>query len=535
MKQILHIFAKDARHFLPEILISLALTIAFAWIYPSEWLWSRNVGAVAGGFFFEPRLLASFLTLLVPVSWWLLISRVIHEEKLVGDCQFWVTRPYDWKKLLAAKALFLFCFLYLPLFLTQCSLLVRAGYSPLSYLPGLLFNLYLISTVLVLPLATLATVTSTFARLTLTIIGVMLCIVATGALSAIVDHTSISNPLPDRLTIPLLLGVCTAVVILQYFGRRTKLARILLVAFVLFIWLGTFFINDNDSVIRRAYPRGQTVQPPSLQFLPAESSLDQPTAYPARSPKWIEITLPLQISGMGDGYAWSAENVRVAIDGPKGFVWSSPWQAIYTNRLLPGQTGFNVNFQVGRAIFDQLKSTPVTLHLTFAWTQFRGGPVRRIDIPTHDFVVPGFGICSPTVNWMATRTQIDEITCRYALRQPRLTYVDTRWSEDPCSGPATSAVGIEGSGWTGSLDPDPAEFSIPAVSISSLPLSNNWDDRQRRLTKPRHICPGTPLTFTEYSVAQRTQSDFTIPNFRLPAYKASAEPSGSIGLQISPR
>ena len=153
MKQILHIFAKDARHFLPEILVSLALTIAFAWIYPNEWLWSRNVGAVAGGFFFEPRLLASFLTLLVPVSWWLLISRVIHEEKLVGDCQFWVTRPYDWKKLLAAKALFLFCFLYLPLLLAQCFLLLRAGYSPLSYLPGLLFNLYLISTVLVLPLS----------------------------------------------------------------------------------------------------------------------------------------------------------------------------------------------------------------------------------------------------------------------------------------------------------------------------------------------------------------------------------------------
>ena len=38
MKQILHIFAKDARHFLPEILVSLAITAAFAWVYPSEWL-----------------------------------------------------------------------------------------------------------------------------------------------------------------------------------------------------------------------------------------------------------------------------------------------------------------------------------------------------------------------------------------------------------------------------------------------------------------------------------------------------------------
>ena len=42
------------------------------------------MSAVAGGdFFLNSTLLASCLTLLVPVSWWLLISRVIHAETLV--------------------------------------------------------------------------------------------------------------------------------------------------------------------------------------------------------------------------------------------------------------------------------------------------------------------------------------------------------------------------------------------------------------------------------------------------------------------
>ncbi len=118
----------------------------------------------------------------MPVSWWLLISRVIHAETLVGDCQFWITRPYDWKKLLAAKALFLFCFLYLPLFLAQCFLLMRAGFSSaLAIFRGLLFNLYLISAVLVLPLLALATVTSSFARMTLAILGILLCFIAVSA------------------------------------------------------------------------------------------------------------------------------------------------------------------------------------------------------------------------------------------------------------------------------------------------------------------------------------------------------------------
>jgi hypothetical protein len=37
MKQALHIFAKDARHFWPEISISVVITAVFAWIYPNYW------------------------------------------------------------------------------------------------------------------------------------------------------------------------------------------------------------------------------------------------------------------------------------------------------------------------------------------------------------------------------------------------------------------------------------------------------------------------------------------------------------------
>jgi hypothetical protein len=36
------------------------------------------------------------------------------------------------------------------------------------------------------------------------------------------------------------------------------------------------------------------------------------------------------------------------------------------------------------------------------------------------------------------------------------------------------------------------------------------------MMKPRHLCPGTPLTFTQYSVVRRIQDDLTIPNVSLP-------------------
>jgi len=105
MNQILNIFRKDTRRFWPEIVLSLVITAAFALIYPVQWL------PGTGERVRELQYLASVFTGLVPVSWWLLIGRVVHAETLVGDRQFWITRPYEWKKLLGAKVLFLLVWL----------------------------------------------------------------------------------------------------------------------------------------------------------------------------------------------------------------------------------------------------------------------------------------------------------------------------------------------------------------------------------------------------------------------------------------
>ncbi len=197
MKQMLHIFAKDSRQFWPEILICLALVAAFVWIYPSSWLRGNTLSAVAGGDFVRILLeqyLGGILKLLIPVSWWLLIARVIHAEALVGDRQFWLTRPYEWKKLLGAKAIFLLVFLYLPLLTAQFLLLFRAGFHPLSFIPGLLFNLLLITGILVLPPMAIASVTATFARVTVTLLAGLAGFIAFIAISLLSRTVSPSLP-----------------------------------------------------------------------------------------------------------------------------------------------------------------------------------------------------------------------------------------------------------------------------------------------------------------------------------------------------
>src|SRR6185437_5975733 len=162
MRQVLAIFTKDARRFWPEILVSFVLLVALVRVYPMQWTEPGLIHRATGLFGISGApsgVLAACLVVLVPISWWILIARLIHCEKLVGHTQFWITRPYEWPKLVAAKMLFLAVFLYAPFFAAQCLLLHSGGFHPFSYLSGLLLNLVYLTAVVVLPLAALSALT----------------------------------------------------------------------------------------------------------------------------------------------------------------------------------------------------------------------------------------------------------------------------------------------------------------------------------------------------------------------------------------
>jgi len=509
MKQIRHIFAKDFRHFWPEILISLALLGALVWIYPSTWLAGRDF--LTG--LLEERLVA-LLTLLIPVSWWLLIARVIHAEALVGDHQFWVTRPYEWKKLLGAKALFLLAFLYLPLLIAQCLLLFRAGFHPLSFLPGLLFNLLLITAVIVLPLFAITTVTATFARLTLTLFAGLICFIGYVAISLYFSDVA-SIPSSDPVSLPLTLFLCGAVVVVQYAARRVSVSRLLLIALPILLLVSDMAVSEF-TVIDHEYPRGSAGQQAPLQLTLLRDTPHLATSYLIRK-KQVQLSIPLQASGVAEGYALIGGPVKVTVNAANGSHWTSEWQGRNDQHYLPGTSESWITVQMSRAFFDQMKSTPVTLHFTVALTRVQAGGVRSIPLPAQDFSVPDFGICSPQPD--SFHSQFGGIACRFALHQPRLTYISAPWADGPCSAsqPGLNS-GIQANAWSGSLENAPADSAIAPIWSSPIVLSNGTEGEGDK-SEPRHLCPGTPVTFTQYNFAGRTQYDFTIPDFRLPSYQ----------------
>src|SRR4051794_20923335 len=98
MQHIMAIFRKDARHLWPLAASVSALLALAAMLDPIY-----HGGTESPYYEFLP-------SVALPVACCLLVVSLIHQDKLSGDRQYWLTRPYAWIELLAAKLLFIVVF-----------------------------------------------------------------------------------------------------------------------------------------------------------------------------------------------------------------------------------------------------------------------------------------------------------------------------------------------------------------------------------------------------------------------------------------
>jgi len=209
MKQALHIFRKDARRFWPQIAV---VWLLFA-IYSVTHKQDNGLGIT----------LATPETL-IALACWILGANVIHEEALSEESPFWITRPYSRMSLFAAKTLFLFTFVFLPLLVSGIVVEARNGVNVMANAGTLLADDLLIALWLILPAIAIGVVTvnlKSFAA------GVGILYIAFYAIvrwhfihldaSAIIPTVSLSNAASD---LPMVLAAI-AVVGLQYAARRT--------------------------------------------------------------------------------------------------------------------------------------------------------------------------------------------------------------------------------------------------------------------------------------------------------------------------
>lgn len=514
MNQTLHIFRKDTRQHWIEILAFLVALSLYAFCYPSRWNYS------------EFAMRSQYLNLLlpqtlVPAAAWLLIVRVIQAESLVGDRQWWLTRPYERKKLFAAKVLFLAVWLYVPFIIAEAAILKEGSLSPLAHLAGWLPLLAIASAYGVLPLTALAALTSNFVRMTLALFGAIIVWLAATALTSMPRGGYESNVPFDRgmWIVFVVIAGAVAAILIQFATRRVSLARGVAVAtIVLATAAGLLVTATRQGEIDRAYRSPNPSAAPPMQLALATNGHVSwggvLHVYPSERPDKIYITVPATVSGIVDGSAVQVDDVKVALDGPAtGQQWTAPWWASRTLRFLPGQHQSNIQIMLDRDQYDRFKTAPATLRLTLAVTELRASGETTAALSTGDFTVSGFGVC--TGRWLYRFPA--QPMCRFsALGPPPLAYVSTMWSRTGESGAYVPPGPITGESWADTGYGSELFLRLLPVLPARTVLYPRSIYGELHSTDGLELTPGTPIHFTQYSIVGRTQVSLTIPNFQLP-------------------
>ena len=497
MPQPLHIFRKDLMHLWPETLVTLLLFVAFAATAPSGWSSSQYAGIAV--------LLAGFLKLfLMPLSWLVVISRLIHDESLVGDRQFWTSRPYHWGMLLAAKILYLAAFLYLPFLLMQVYLLKHAGLYPTTAIPELLHNLLLLTVVIVVPLTAIAAVTGTFARMLLSTIGAVIYLIVVSLFLLYLVFRRMPPPGLEWVLYGLVIVLPAAVVVYQYATRNTRESRAMLIATPLLVAV-LLLLTPAAAIVRQTYPaaRGNDPKlgPLPAQFMPKTAP---PGAVDVERGE-VSLQLPLTAAGLDEKSNYTVRGAQVTIDGAGGTHWTSPYMNELATQINSYRPEAVVLVAVPLGVFEKVKDAPADVHLSLPAEHLRLEDATTWHSGKLPFSVPGHGVCSYAPDDSAAAFWP---TCRFPFSTPDLNLV-------------TAKLAAAGGCSAGAAQRTPRQMNLvagPATldfdPVLSLPM-NFRNPMQQGPPERLTLCPGSELEFTQAKVQGKMRFEVDLKGIML--------------------
>jgi hypothetical protein len=481
MSQIVHIFRKDARQLRLEILATLVILLLFGIFEPRSWN-DFVVMTVEG-------MSSMAFAILLCIAWGILIIRLIQTDRLPGLNQFWTTRPVEWWKLLAAKGLFLLAFLYAPLMLSQMVLLHLGGFAFAPNLPLILLDMFLLSAVLVLPLASLAAVTSSFGQAVLALLGTLVLLVV---FAAVAVGRNLQPRFLASLQLGIVVAILTSVVVYQYRWRATR-NTIVLCAVTVVLLISTQFFLPGSSLAVVGYDRSAQGAPVSI----AIDSSPQPGGHAFNSGKksvpTIILQVPLVVSSIAPGTGYSLEGQRIHLEGPDGYGWESHWEnanTVLTKDSFASSDSSYAVISIPRRMYDRLGGGSVRVRMEFAVAQLQEMPAFQTVVSAERVMVPGLGSCAFNDEW-------GTIGCRSVFGQPANFAVGTYRARGRCE---VSPSNLPSHGQIGHVSTRESRMTL---GISPVTVSGVKFDSQGQGWGP--LCAGAPISFGGKRLVRRLQ------------------------------
>ncbi len=487
MKQALHIFKKDVSYLRYDIGVTLLAAAAFTFAE------IRHVPA---------------LGLLLPVTWWFLVARVIHAEALPGHRQFWLTRPYEWKSLLAAKVLFILVFVNLPLLTADAVIVQAVGFSIAHELTGLLWTQVLLLMAFVLPAAAFAAITSGLAEL----LRVTLLLVVAIVWQMIAGWRIHWSPpwweLEWVRTYCLVaeLAAAALIILLWQYARRNTLATrtvaaatlvALLASSWLLPWSMAFALETHLSGQHSAALKNQaaalTLAAPISIGIDLDSERKWLGHIYAAEPDQMVAELPLRITGIPVDTELKPNGLAVTLRAADGETWTVNQPPPESFDFEAGITSLRAS--MGKAFYAKVKDQPVRFRGTLFFTLY--GNKRSASIPIDGRSVPvnGIGMCSGRAHLLL---------CDSLFRPPSGLVTIRVWSDSPRGGLRATK-----------------ESPFPRTSYSPFPADFNVDPLYESFMSP-HQDTITAAEMRELDPVRHLEQDFDIQGVRLNEFRSES-------------
>lgn len=505
MKIILHILLKDLRRQWIEISLFLLVCVAWAWqiAHPSAWEWFRQ---------------RDFTPVLFFGMWFLVVIRAVQGECLVGDREFWMTRPYRWPQLMAAKALFLALCLNLPLFIAQLFLL-SAAQIPLTWplIPGLLFLGLMFAFFVTFPAAALAGITQSVVQWGLTLVGMLVYTLMLSWLpwNKLPDGLEGGENLCSFLGMALIAPALAFILLWQYARRRVWPPRLVFGGILLAVPL-IILLASTPFIRSIAYPQAKGSPPIRLSI--TENSSDPVRTY-TRSGGFYgtEISIPVTASPADSDTIVNVDGVRVTLSGDNGWHWQSRWQnrSIRFSRSSPSGS---LSFSMPEDLARQMANLHAKASVDLAFTVYRLGAPQRVDTHAERFQLPGRIYCSWNrhENFLSEGIESHGLECAAALHLPVIMQIEIASGSAACYQPSNQSpipaghIGTDveyGTDLPAEFDPNPAHkvrlFFGPW--IPTIP-----DPRTPKTNLTAWPCQGTPFEVRTGFLVGQTRASFDL-------------------------
>ena len=509
MTQTIHILKKDLRRFGFEIGLAMLLLALYTWVEPVEWSFGFSYGIQLspGALGVWPELWGFLLIM----GWIIILIRLFQEESPAGDRQFWITRPYRWPSLLAAKVLFILAVMNVPLLVAQLVLLRLAGFSPLHYFPGvLLLHARLLGIALIL--IALAVISAGFRQVTWAILLFLLYLGASLWVGQQNPEAAAWRGFSiwDGVTECVLFGIPALVIMRQYWVRRTTSARLWLLGGLLAVIVLTAAMPYHRLIDHEYQPQPAGEQPLFHFDLYQDSRSSQP---PEVVGGQVKVDLNLTVGKLAPGYVAELEAMEVSLEATDGTRWSSGWKPLYhlltkerfettsPDQIMWVGLGTDTILWIDSKSFARMRDMPLKVRVAVASSVFRdseGTAVTRMD---GEFNAPGMGICRLSPGF-GTATMI----CRAPFHQPRLVGVTTQVFRS-CPPTPTDLV-TPAQMTTGWVSQDFGGSGTVLTPVSTF--TPNLYLRFSNENSDRGPCPGVPLSFRapQFLRQERVEAEF---------------------------